>query len=74
MLGFFWQFNKNLVHLILNVWRFVNDTPKINHPKSIKDLSAHTVESDALSKDLKKRSMSFVGSKLFMLICYWLSK
>ena len=46
------------------VWRFVKDTPKINHPKSIKDLSARTVESDALSKDLKKRGISFVGSTI----------
>ena len=46
------------------VWRFVNDTPKINHPKAIKDISVRTIESDALSKDLKKRGMSFVGSTI----------
>ena len=46
------------------VWRFVQVTPKINHPKSIKDLASRTVESDALAKDLKKRGMSFVGSTI----------
>ncbi|WP_133136737.1 DNA-3-methyladenine glycosylase I [Legionella rowbothamii] len=46
------------------VWRFVNNTPKINHPKSLKEVPASTPESDALSKDLKKRGMSFVGSTI----------
>ncbi|MDR3501189.1 MAG: DNA-3-methyladenine glycosylase I [Legionella sp.] len=46
------------------VWRFVNNTPKINRPKSLKEVLASTPESDALSKDLKKRGMSFVGSTI----------
>ncbi len=46
------------------VWRFVNNTPKINRPKSLQDIPASTPESDALSKDLKKRGMSFVGSTI----------
>ena len=46
------------------IWRFVGGTPKINNPKTMKDVPARSVESDALSKDLKKRGMSFVGSTI----------
>ncbi|STY29959.1 3-methyl-adenine DNA glycosylase [Legionella wadsworthii] len=46
------------------VWQFVGGKPKINYPKSMQDIPTHTQESDALSKDLKKRGMSFVGSKI----------
>ena len=46
------------------VWQFVGGKPKINCPKSMKDVSTRTEESDALSKDLKKRGMSFTGSTI----------
>lgn len=46
------------------IWQFVQGHPKINHPKSMLEVPAHTSESDALSKDLKKRGMSFVGSTI----------
>ncbi len=46
------------------LWAFVNDKPIKNHWKNIKQLPATTPESDALSKDLKKRGMSFVGSTI----------
>jgi DNA-3-methyladenine glycosylase I len=46
------------------VWRFVGGKPKVNRPKSLKDVAPTTAESDALSKDLKKRGMSFVGSSI----------
>jgi len=46
------------------VWRFVDGKPKVNRPKTLKDIPATTPESDALSKDLKKRGMSFVGSAI----------
>lgn len=46
------------------VWRFVNGSPKINRPKDISEAPTRTLESDALSKDLKKRGMSFVGSTI----------
>jgi DNA-3-methyladenine glycosylase I len=46
------------------LWLFVGGQPKINRPKSLKDIPAKTPESDALSKDLKKRGMSFVGSTI----------
>jgi DNA-3-methyladenine glycosylase I len=46
------------------LWRFVGGKPKINRPKSMKDVPATTSESDSLAKDLKKRGMSFVGSSI----------
>lgn len=46
------------------VWAFVDNTPIKSHRKSLKDIPATTSESDALSKDLKKRGMTFVGSTI----------
>lgn len=46
------------------VWPFVGGNPKINRPKTRDDVPAQTAESDYLSKDLKKRGMSFVGSTI----------
>lgn len=46
------------------VWQFVGNKVKKNKPKSLKDLVPRTAESDALSKDLKKRGMKFVGSTI----------
>lgn len=46
------------------VWSFVGGRPKVNRPKSMKDVPARSAESDALAKDLKKRGMSFVGSTI----------
>jgi DNA-3-methyladenine glycosylase I len=46
------------------VWQFVGGKPKVNRPRTMKDIPASTVESDALAKDLKKRGMSFVGSTI----------
>lgn len=43
------------------VWRYVNNKTKINQPKTIQDVPVSSPESDALSKDLKKRGMKFVG-------------
>lgn len=48
----------------LYVWGFVNGTPQINNPESLNDIPANTKVSDALSKDLKKRGMNFVGSTI----------
>jgi len=45
------------------VWRFVNGKT-IVRPKSMKHVPATTPESDALSKDLKKRGFTFVGSTI----------
>jgi DNA-3-methyladenine glycosylase I len=46
------------------VWRFVGGEPKVNRPASLKQVPAQTAESDALSKDMKHRGMSFVGSSI----------
>lgn len=46
------------------VWQFVGGKPKINRPKTLQDLPSSSPESDALSKDLKKRGMRFVGSTI----------
>ena len=46
------------------VWRFVGGAPLRHRPKTMRDIPTTTAESDALSKDLKKRGMSFVGSTI----------
>ena len=48
------------------VWTFVGGKPKVNRWKSLRQVPARTKESDAMSKDLKKRGFRFVGST----ICY----
>jgi len=48
------------------VWQFVDGKPRVNSPRSMKDVPASTSESDAMSKDLKRRGFNFVGST----ICY----
>lgn len=44
------------------IWSFVNGKPRVNRFRSLKEIPAKTSESDALSKDLKKRGFKFVGS------------
>lgn len=46
------------------IWAFVNKKTIVNRPKTMKDVNITTAESDAISKDLKKRGMSFVGSTI----------
>ena len=46
------------------VWGFVGGKALRRSPRTMKDIPARTAESDALSKDLKKRGMSFVGSTI----------
>lgn len=46
------------------IWNFVKEEPIKNHWKEFKDIPTTTTESDALSKDLKKRGMTFVGSTI----------
>ncbi len=48
------------------VWGFVGGTPRVNRWRSMKDVPSRTAESDALSRDLKKRGFTFVGTT----ICY----
>jgi DNA-3-methyladenine glycosylase I len=48
------------------LWQFVGGKPKINCWQNIKEVPATSPESDAVSKDLRKRGFKFVGST----ICY----
>jgi DNA-3-methyladenine glycosylase I len=48
------------------IWQFVDGKPKQNKWRSIADVPASTPESDAMSKELKRRGFKFVGST----ICY----
>jgi len=48
------------------IWQFVGGKPLVNGRRSMKELPARTAESDAMSKDLKRRGFTFVGST----ICY----
>lgn len=60
----FIQIQKEFGSFDAYVWKFVNGRPIINHWKHFKEVPATTLESDALSKDLKKRGMTFVGSTI----------
>lgn len=46
------------------IWRFVDGRPRQNKFRSMSEVPATTPESDALSKDLKKRGFKFVGSTI----------
>jgi DNA-3-methyladenine glycosylase I len=46
------------------LWRFVGETPLVNRWRKMSDIPATSPESDALSKDLKKRGFRFVGSTI----------
>ena len=48
------------------LWQFVGGKPKRIRRNSVKDIPLSTLESDTMSKDLKKRGFKFVGST----ICY----
>ncbi|HEX9735428.1 MAG TPA: DNA-3-methyladenine glycosylase I [Thermoanaerobaculia bacterium] len=48
------------------IWQFVDGKPRRNAWKSLAELPASTPESDAMSKELKRRGFKFVGST----ICY----
>jgi len=47
-------------------WQFVGGHPRINRFASIKQIPATSTESDAMSKDMKRRGFTFCGST----ICY----
>ena len=49
-----------------DIWQFVGGKPIRNRRKAMNDLPARTPESDAMSKDLKKRGFKFIGTT----ICY----
>jgi len=45
-------------------WRFVDGRPKLNRWKAMRQIPATSPESDAFSKDLKRRGFGFVGSTI----------
>jgi DNA-3-methyladenine glycosylase I len=49
-----------------HVWQFVGGKPRVNSWKALRQVPVRSAESDALSKDLKRRGFKFVGST----ICY----
>ena len=46
------------------IWQFVDGKPKQNGFKTMAEMPSISGESDALSKDLKKRGFKFVGSTI----------
>ncbi len=48
------------------IWQFVDGQPRQNGWRSMAEVPAHTAESDAMSKELKRRGFKFIGST----ICY----
>ncbi len=48
------------------VWRFVGGRPRVNARRALREVPPRTPESDAMSKDLRKRDFTFVGTT----ICY----
>ena len=48
------------------LWQFVGGAPIHKRRRTMRDIPAHTAESDAMSHDLKKRGFNFVGTT----ICY----
>ena len=48
------------------LWSFVDGEPKVNRWRKMGELPAETAESNAMSKDLKKRGFRFVGPT----VCY----
>ena len=48
------------------IWQFIGGRPRVNAWRTPKEMPARTAESDAMSKDLKRRGFRFVGST----ICY----
>ena len=45
-------------------WRFVDGRPRLNRWKAAREIPATSPESDAFSKDLKRRGFTFVGSTI----------
>lgn len=48
------------------IWQFVGGVPIVNQRRALRDIPAQTPESEAMSKDLKRRGFTFVGPT----ICY----
>jgi DNA-3-methyladenine glycosylase I len=64
--GAFLEVQKEFGSFDRYIWQFVNGSPIVNRRNARNPIPARTTESDAMSKDLKKRGFNFVGST----ICY----
>jgi DNA-3-methyladenine glycosylase I len=62
----FLQVQKEFGSFDTYIWQLVGGQPIVNSRRSPKQVPASTPQSDAVSKDLKKRGFSFVGTT----ICY----
>jgi DNA-3-methyladenine glycosylase I len=62
----FLQIQKEFGSFDRYLWQFVGGAPKVNSWRPSQPLPASTPESDILSKELKRRGFTFVGST----ICY----
>ena len=49
-----------------SIWQFTDGKPLLNARKNMKEMPASTLQSDAMSKELKRRGFTFVGTT----ICY----
>lgn len=64
--GAFLEVQKEFGSFDRYIWQFIGGRPRTNAIRSMRQIQARTPESDAMSKDLKKRGFNFVGST----ICY----
>ena len=62
--GVFLEIQKEFGSFDKYVWDFVGGKPILNSWKKFDDVPVNTSQSDALSKDLKNRGMTFVGSTI----------
>lgn len=62
----FLQIQKEFVRFDRYIWQFTGGKPIQNRRRNMKQVPARTRESDAMSRDLKRRGFKFVGST----ICY----
>lgn len=60
----FLKIQKELGSFDAYLWAFVDHAPMIHRFKKLSDIPTFNAISDALSKDLKKRGMKFVGSTI----------
>lgn len=60
----FLQIQKECGSFSSYVWNFVDGKPIVTRRNSLKEMPVSTPISDRLSKDLKKRGMTFVGSTI----------
>jgi DNA-3-methyladenine glycosylase I len=58
------QIQKEFGSLDAYLWAFVDNITLVNHPQKMTDFVAESEISKKISKDLKKRGLSFIGSTI----------